>query len=284
MRPRRLGLALLMCAAQATLALAQSGPDLDTLQATLDQAISEFEGPQQGQSLLRFEEIIGRLETERRQGTLSEAGANLLVSAYEYRARVQFNVGNTDKASDSFRALIALRPQHTLDAALISPKVVDFFNAVKSQIVGYVTRTREVRIWLEGARDILQPGSLVSARLRGALGPDLKPADPNDESTWGRFPLIPKEAVLSTGVRHVAWKLSGRDRSGQMRVDIAPLALGPRLEDENGRDLFVVRAGLQAGDEVAAQGAFLLDSQAQLAGTPSLLYPQGAVTKATHQH
>ncbi len=147
-----------------------------------------------------------------------------------------------------------------------------------------VTRTREVRIWLEGARDILQPGSLVSARLRGALGPDLKPADPNDESTWGHFPLIPKEAVLSTGVRHVAWKLSGRDRSGQMRFDIAPLALGPRLEDENGRDLFVVRAGLQAGDEVAAQGAFLLDSQAQLAGTPSLLYPQGAVTEATHQH
>ena len=146
------------------------------------------------------------------------------------------------------------------------------------------TRAREVRIWLEGARDVLQPGSLVSARLRGALGPDLKPADPNDESTWGRFALVPKEAVLSTGVRHVAWKMSGRANNGQMRFDIAPLALGPRLEDENGHDLFVVRAGLQPGDEVAAQGAFLIDSQAQLAGTPSLLYPQGAVTEATHQH
>ncbi len=147
-----------------------------------------------------------------------------------------------------------------------------------------ITRAREVRIWLEGAREVLQPGSLVSARLRGVLGPDLKPADPNDESTWGRFALIPKEAVLSTGVRHVAWKLSGRDSSGHMRFEIAPLALGPRLEDENGRDLFVVRAGLQPGDEVAAQGAFLIDSQAQLAGTPSLLYPQGATAPAEHVH
>lgn len=146
------------------------------------------------------------------------------------------------------------------------------------------TRAREVRIWLEGARDVLQPGSLVSARLRGALGPDLKPADPDDESTWGRFALVPKEAVLSTGVRHVAWKMSDRDSNGQMRFEIAPLALGPRLEDESGHDLFVVRAGLQPGDEVAAQGAFLVDSQAQLAGTPSLLYPQGATVGPAHSH
>lgn len=136
---KRLALALLLCAAQGTSAWAQSDADLAALRATLDQAVSEFEGPQQGQSLLRFEEIIGRLETERRQGTLSEAGATLLVSAYEYRARVQFNLGNTDKAGDSFRALIALRPQHNLDAASISPKVIDFFKGVKSRIIGFVT-------------------------------------------------------------------------------------------------------------------------------------------------
>jgi len=147
------------------------------------------------------------------------------------------------------------------------------------------TRTREVRIWLEGARDILQPGALVSARLHGALGPDLKPADPDDEASWGRFPLVPKEAVLSTGVRHVAWRVAGRGANGELKFEIAPLALGPRIEDENGNDLFVVRAGLAPGDEVAARGAFLIDSQAQLAGTPSLLNPQGAVAPtAGHEH
>lgn len=147
------------------------------------------------------------------------------------------------------------------------------------------TRTREVRIWLDGARDVLQPGSLISARMHGALGPDLKPADPDDPDTWGRFPLVPKEAVLSTGVRHVAWRVAGRGANGALKFEIAPLALGPRIEDENGNDLFVVRAGLAPGDEVAARGAFLIDSQAQLAGTPSLLNPQGAVAPtAGHAH
>jgi len=138
-RLRRLALALLVGSALGTSAWAQSDADLAALRATLDQAVSEFEGPQQGQSLLRFEEIIGRLETERRQGTLTEPGATLLVNAYEYRARVQFNLGNTDKAGDSFRALIALRPQHNLDAASISPKVIDFFKDVKARIIGFVT-------------------------------------------------------------------------------------------------------------------------------------------------
>ena len=146
-------------------------------------------------------------------------------------------------------------------------------------------RTREVRIWLDGARDVLQPGSLVSARLQGALGPDLQPADPEDESTWGRFALVPKEAILSTGVRHVAWRVRERGSNGLLKFAIAPVALGPRIEDENGNDLFVVRAGLEPGNEVAAQGAFLIDSQAQLAGTESLLYPAGANAPSSgHAH
>jgi len=145
-------------------------------------------------------------------------------------------------------------------------------------------RAREVRIHLSGARALLSPGSLVNARIQVALGADLKPADPADRSTWGQFVLIPKTAVLSTGVRHVAWKITSHDSSGRARFTLAPLALGPRLEDEAGNDLYVIRAGLSVGDEVATQGAFLLDSQAQLAGTPSLLFPTGATAPATHQH
>ncbi len=146
-------------------------------------------------------------------------------------------------------------------------------------------RTREVRIYITGARDVLQPGSLVSARIHGALGPDLNPADPYVSSSWARFPLVPKTAVLSTGVRHVAWRVAERQPDGRLRFELAPLALGPRLEDENGNDVYVVRAGLKPGDEIATQGAFLIDSQAQLAGTGSLLFPEGAVAPTpAHQH
>ena len=146
-------------------------------------------------------------------------------------------------------------------------------------------RSREVRLYLTGASKVLQPGSLVSARMKGVLGADLHPANPAASDTWGQFPLIPKTAVISTGVRHVAWRVAERSPDGRIRFELAPLALGPRIEDEAGNDLYVIRAGLKPGDEVATQGAFLIDSQAQLAGTPSLLFPHGALAPAAaHQH
>jgi Cu(I)/Ag(I) efflux system membrane fusion protein len=157
------------------------------------------------------------------------------------------------------------------------------------QEIALEARTREVRIYLTGARSVLQPGSLVSARIQGALDSDLRPADPLNADSWGRFALVPKTAVLSTGVRNVAWRVAGRDHEGRIQFELAPLALGPRIEDENGNDVYVVRAGLKPGDEVATQGAFLIDSQAQLAGTKSLLFPLGASAADSskppaHQH
>jgi len=137
-------------------------------------------------------------------------------------------------------------------------------------------RTREVHLHLRDANHRLLPGSLVNAHFKAVLGPDLLPADPDDEQTWGRFALVPASAVLSTGVRNVAWKLEKTEADGRQRFVVAPLALGQRLEDANGNDQFVVRAGLAAGDKIAVQGAFLIDSQAQLAGSASLLFPVGA--------
>ncbi len=139
MKPVRvLGLAFALILA-ATSGRAQPEADLAALRATFALGEAEFNGPQQGQSLVRFDEIVARLEAERRQNTLTEAGEQLLVSAYEYRARLFFNLGNTDKATESFRALIALDPERSLDQALISPKVVEFFRRIKTQMVGFVT-------------------------------------------------------------------------------------------------------------------------------------------------
>ena len=141
-------------------------------------------------------------------------------------------------------------------------------------------RAREVHLHLKDPAHRLLPGSLVHARFKAALAADLTPADPDDATTWGQFPLIPASAVLSTGVRSIAWKLDKTETDGRQHFVIAPLALGQRLEDDNGNDRFVVRAGLSAGDQIATQGVFLIDSQAQLAGSPSLLFPLGSAAAA----
>jgi membrane fusion protein, copper/silver efflux system len=142
------------------------------------------------------------------------------------------------------------------------------------------TRSREVRIYLKlpdgtAPRRIL-PGSLLTGRIRVALAADLTPADADDRSTWGEFTLVPKTAILSTGVRHLAWRVAERNRDGSLRFEPVAVALGPRLESDDGSDHYVVRHGLKADDQIATQAAFLIDSQAQLAGTPSLLMPDGA--------
>jgi Cu(I)/Ag(I) efflux system membrane fusion protein len=147
-------------------------------------------------------------------------------------------------------------------------------------------RTREVRLYLDGVRRRLSPGSLVQAQVDVRLAPDLTPADPNDPDPAGRFVLVPKEAVLSTGVRHVAWRVAERTRDRRLRFEPVSLALGPRLEGADGQDLYVVRGGLKVDDVVATRAAFLIDSQAQLAGSTSLLQPlgAGAATAPAHAH
>ena len=127
-------------------------------------------------------------------------------------------------------------------------------------------------------------GGISTARwgrplIQAALDSNLLATD-----TPANVTLVPKTAVLSTGVRHVAWRVSGKKDDGRLAFALAPLALGPRLESTSGNDHYIVLAGLKPGDEVATQGAFLIDSQAQLAGTASLLFPLGATAAPAHQH
>jgi membrane fusion protein, copper/silver efflux system len=163
------------------------------------------------------------------------------------------------------------------------PEVSAVIDRVANEINPEI-RTVEVRIYVSGARGVLKPGSLVTARMRGVLSPTLTPADPLAKNTWGTFALVPKSAVLSTGVRNVAWRLKPSEEKGPQHYEPVALWLGPRIESEDGKDLYVVRGGLKAGDQVATQGAFLIDAQAQLAGTPSLLYPMGSGMTSGHQH
>jgi Cu(I)/Ag(I) efflux system membrane fusion protein len=76
---------------------------------------------------------------------------------------------------------------------------------------------------------------------------------------------VPATAVLDSGLRQVVWV-----EREPGRYEAAEVQLGPRAGD-----WYPVLVGLQEGERVVVHGNFLLDSQAQIEGRPSLLFPRG---------
>jgi Cu(I)/Ag(I) efflux system membrane fusion protein len=104
---------------------------------------------------------------------------------------------------------------------------------------------------------------------------------PTASPTDSKVLAIRKSAVLDTGRRKVAYR---KRRDGA--YELVELSLGPLAEsrDKSGRvvNFYPVLAGLKSGDEVVVEGAFLLDSQRQIEGMPSLLYAEGQAATKLH--
>lgn len=81
---------------------------------------------------------------------------------------------------------------------------------------------------------------------------------------------IPRSALLMAGEHSVVYV-----ETEPGRFEIRNVKLGPILMDEA-----VILEGLEAGEEVATSGNFLIDSQMQLAGKPSLIDPTKAIAKS----
>jgi hypothetical protein len=76
--------------------------------------------------------------------------------------------------------------------------------------------------------------------------------------------VIPRDAVLMAGSNSVVYV-----ETEPGRFELRPVSLGATVNDE-----VVVRDGLTAGEQVARRGNFLIDSQMQLLGNPSLIDPE----------
>jgi tetratricopeptide (TPR) repeat protein len=112
--------------------------EVQNSQDQLARAIDEFDGANQSRSIVLFDDIIARLEAVQRQSGLPTRGRDILVQAYELRARAYFNIGLQEKASADFRQLIQVKPDHALGKDKVSPKVIEVFNLVKRSLVGYL--------------------------------------------------------------------------------------------------------------------------------------------------
>jgi len=76
--------------------------------------------------------------------------------------------------------------------------------------------------------------------------------------------VIPKSAVLWTGKRSVVYVKQG---SG---FKMREITLGPALGDS-----YIVKDGLETGEEIVSNGTFTVDAAVQLSGRPSMMSPEG---------
>jgi Cu(I)/Ag(I) efflux system membrane fusion protein len=199
--------------------------------------------------------------------------------------------------------------QHvTMTTEAIPGRTVDGKVTFISPIVDDETRTIKVPVHIENKDHLLKPGMFVSADIHASLDMEGRPGSTGAEGSYtcpmhpqinqdsgGSCPLcgmdlkkvpgvkgkglaqeiisVPASAVLDSGSRKLVYveKKKGTFESRDV-------ILGPKAGDQ-----FPVLNGLSEGERVAVRGNFLLDSQAQISGSPSLFYPQGAAS-FSHQH
>lgn len=89
--------------------------------------------------------------------------------------------------------------------------------------------------------------------------------------------IVPKSAVMWTGERSVVYvrQASTSGVSFMMREVTLGAALG---------DSYIIKDGLQEGEEIATNGTFSIDAAAQLAGKPSMMNPEGGAVMTGHDH
>ena len=144
---------LLVLAALAMLGLAPIQEEVSVgdhellfqLSQQYSEAMELFQVPQgQSQSIEFLSQIIQAIDDERRmREQISDELKELQQQCFEHRAQASFNAGQQQGAADDFRRLILANPRYDLDQEELSPKMIDFFEDQKKQLVGYIAVNSE---------------------------------------------------------------------------------------------------------------------------------------------
>lgn len=89
--------------------------------------------------------------------------------------------------------------------------------------------------------------------------------------------IVPKSAVMWTGKKSVVYVKTASDRGTSFRM--RKVTLGSALGES-----YVVKEGLEVGEEIVVNGTFSVDAAAQLAGKPSMMSPEGGAAMTGHNH
>ena len=127
------------------------------------------------------------------------------------------------------------------------------------------TRVAYARVELSNTKGKLKPDMFANGIITSKL--------PIDHDVI----LVPKSAVLWTGKRAVVYvKLPNREHNSFIYREII-------LGEEAG-DFYIVKKGLDEGEEIATNGVFKIDASAQLAGKKSMMNPTGGKVATGHNH
>lgn len=117
------------------------------------------------------------------------------------------------------------------------------------------TRVATARIEVDNSNGQFKPGMFVSAQIETDMSQ-------NGEQQM----VIPRSSVLWTGERSVVYVKKSLE-SG-VGFELREVNLGTATGDS-----YVVKSGLQPGEEIVVNGTFTVDSAVQLAGKPSMMNP-----------
>lgn len=122
----------------------------------------------------------------------------------------------------------------------------------------------------EGEKTYDQPGRCPVCTMK------LKevPAEASASGSTGGVLAVPVAAVLDSGTRRIVYVERARGL-----FEPRELTLGPRAGA-----YYPVLSGVSAGERVVTRGNFLIDSQFQVTGHPSLFYPGGLHATMGHDH
>jgi Cu(I)/Ag(I) efflux system membrane fusion protein len=127
------------------------------------------------------------------------------------------------------------------------------------------TRIAQVRVDINNPNLDLLPEMYVNGLIKAAL------------KTKENALIVPKSAVLWTGKRAIVYvKVPNRAMTSFIYREV--------ILGEDMGDFYVVKSGLEEGEEIAVNGVFRIDASAQLNGKKSMMNPEGGKSSTGHNH
>lgn len=183
---------------------------------------------------------------------------NVSVGDYVSTGTVLFNVVNLSKlwvlldAYESDLSLLNLGNEISFNVAGLQEETFKAKITYIDPILNPSTRTASVRAEVNNSGQKLKPEMFVTARIK------------TNAKASSEGISVPRTSVLWSGKRSVVYV---KDPSSEMPAfEMREVTIGPRMGE-----MYLIKSGLQVGEEIVTNGVFAIDAAAQLAGNYSMM-------------